>query len=474
MAEPENRTSDIAGQGRPTYNLPYRTGNSERPRTLPRSPKNVMVTSPFLIGVLDIRWDNPADYAEHNGMHVLGVNIYRAFDAPEASYTKLNATPASALNFRDQTREIPVVAESEIDRLDPGNNPRGEWVIRTLHKKIVVPGTQGIVTNSVTDVAVEIDNGDGHGYLPVVPLRVTGETGEITLNTNRVYDPATNTYTPARLPNIMGGGGIRLYYSYVDVLIANNINRKIYYKVSTVAQVADTAEIKETPLSECVAVSPYDMEVIDYIWAEAIRRNHWLLEQTGERCKLFLRKWNGQQCSCGNYTRYGYSKRLGINQTGSGVVSTSCPLCYGSGFVGGYEGPYDMLLAPPETEKSVNLTDIALHVTYDWQTWTGPYPLLNDRDVIVRSNNDRFYVEHVNYQGLRGNTLQQHFSLSHVDSVDPIYTLPIDGGELGVPPAWNAYRTERPVDASPIIPVKPGMAPGLPIGRTVTFENIVL
>lgn len=473
MAYQGNRTSNTAGQGRPDFNLPYRTGSSERPRTLPLAPKNLEITSPFLIGILDIRWDNPAEYLEHNGLNVLGVNVYRAFDAPDALYTKLTPNPISILYFRDQTTEVPVVAEDGLARLDPGNNPRGEWIVRTLHKSIVIPGSQGMITSNVADVAVEVDNGDGDGYIQVTPFKVNGTTGEITLNSNRVYDPVTNTYKPPRLPNLLNGG-IRLYYSYVSVLIANNINRKVYYKVTTVAQVPETSEVIETPINECVAKSPYDMEAIDYIWAEAIRRNRFLLEQTGERCKVFLRKWNGALCSCGN-GRYGYSKRIGILQTSTGSApQTSCPYCYGAGFVGGYEGPFDVLIAPPETEKSVNLTDIALHVTYDWQTWTGPHPLLNDRDVIVRSNNDRFYVERVNYQGSRGATYQQHFSLSHIDSVDPVYTLPIDGGELGVPAAWNAYRGERPTEASPTIPVKPNLPPGLPTGRTVTFENTVL
>jgi hypothetical protein len=141
--------------------------------------------------------------------------------------------------------------------------------------------------------------------------------------------------------------------------------------------------------------------------------------------------------------------------------------------VGGYEGPYDVIIAPPETEKSVNLMDVGLHVTYDWQTWTGPYPLLNDRDFVVRNNNDRLYVSHVNAQGGRGAIFQQHFNLTHIDQTDPVYHMPITGGVLGTPEAWNAFRGRKPSDAAPTIPDKPTVAPGKITGRTVVFENIV-
>jgi hypothetical protein len=117
--------------------------------------------------------------------------------------------------------------------------------------------------------------------------------------------------------------------------------------------------------------------------------------------------------------------------------------------------------------------DMGLHISYDWQTWTGPYPLLNDRDFIVRQNNDRMSIAHVNPQGSRGAIYQQHFMLAPLDRRDIRYQVPINGG-LIVPAAWNAYRTDRPTDASPTIPNKPGIPGQYTLqGRTVTFENIV-
>jgi len=142
--------------------------------------------------------------------------------------------------------------------------------------------------------------------------------------------------------------------------------------------------------------------------------------------------------------------------------------------MGGFEGPYDILVAPPETEKVVNLTDIGLHITYDWATWTGPHPLLNDRDFVVRSNNDRFSIARVNPQGSRGAIYQQHFNLAPLDQHDVRYRVSIRGGSAGVPEAYNAFRGKPTSDASPVIPNKPGVPDQYErTGRTVTFENIM-
>lgn len=455
-------TSMVKGQGSPDLNLPYR-GGILAPMSLPHPPRSVHVTNPYLVGVQDIRWDNPAKNPYNQSVQVLGVNVYRAFDAPGASYTKLNETPVSSLFWRDRTREVFIDRELATERLNPGINPEKKWYFHTSRKPIIVPDTNANGVAGVSHVLVEVDAGDGKGFVPVIPFRVVAEEGLVYLNTNRTYNPTLNTFVPPVLPDPLMGG-VRVSYTYLDGLIASDMNRKIYYKVTTVALNPKTSTEIETPLSEVPASTQFQMEATDWIWKEAIRRNRWLLEQTGERVKLFVRKWNGVRCDCAD-PNYGYSKRQGTTGT--------CTKCYGTTFVGGYEGPFDIIIAPPETEKSVNLMDAGIHITYDWNTWTGPEPLLNDRDVIVRANNDRLFVNRANPQGSRGATYQQHFSLVHIDQTDAVYYIPIRGGELIVPPGWNAFREERANDASPTIPVTSHVPEGALItGRTVTFENI--
>jgi hypothetical protein len=215
----------------------------------------------------------------------------------------------------------------------------------------------------------------------------------------------------------------------------------------------------ETPLDEVSARSGFDIEMLDYIWREAILRNRWILEQGGERVKVFIRKWMGAKCS--NY-QYNY-----------GQSHNSCTTCYGTNIVKGFEGPYDIIIAPPETEKMIELMDMGLHMRYDWETWTSNYPLINPRDFIVRQNNERYVIGPVNPQGQRGVIFQQHFTMSYVDMGDIKYQVPITGGETGVPASYDQYRQTAPTDAAPVINDKPEIPKERIIrGRTVTFEGI--
>jgi len=457
MARPHNFMDNY---GRPDFKLPYRW-NDDTPMSLPLAPKSVHATSPYMIGVIDIRWDNPTIYAENNGLQVLGVNIYRAYDSPEAAYTLLNPSPVGALYYRDQTKEVLVPAEDPVagGRFIAGTNATGDWIIHTYNKPIIIPGTNGEIAQHSKHVVVQIKPTAIDSFQTVPAWRVVGETGEVFLINKKVYNHTTNRIDDPVLPILSQGGEVRIAYTYINGWIQTDINRKIYYKVTTVALDPETSQIIETPMNQVEAVSLYDMERIDYIWAEAIRRNRWILEQGGERVKVFIRKWAGERCTC-----WDEQYRQGKNDHA---------LCYGTGIVGGYEGGYDILIAPPETEKTVQLMDMGLHVNFDWNTWTGPYPLLNDRDFVVRQNNDRYSVAHVNPQGARGAIFQQHFMLAPLDQHDIRYQVPINGG-LTVPASWNAYREGKPSDASPTIPNKPGVPDQYELrGRTVTFENIV-
>jgi len=447
--------------GKPDMRLPYRW-NDDTPFSLPLAPKNVEVTSPYLIGVIDVRWDSSSNYTENDNLIVLGVNVYRSFDSPEGPYTKLNTSPVATLFYRDETTEVSVVDEDPIagGRLIAGTNATGDWIARTFNRPLIAPGTNGELADNRTHVTVRIKPTSSDSFQTVPAFKVIGDTGEIYLIKDRIYDHTNNRLVDPVLPDLSRGGELLISYTYLNNHIQTDIYRKAYYKVTTEAIDPNTGNNIETPLNEVEAISLYDMEKIDWVWAEAIRRNRWLLEQAGERVKLFIRKWAGTRCESCWDEEYQQSREF-------------CPVCFGTGYTGGYEGPYDTIIAPPETEKTVELTDIGLHVNYDWNTWTGPYPLLTDRDFLVRQNNQRFSIARVNPQGSRGSIYQQHFNLAPLDQKDIRYAVPISGGTLVTPEAWNAYRKSKPTDASPVITNKPEIPDEYELrGRTVTFENI--
>lgn len=451
---PAYHSNKLSKTDRPWYNYPLRP--TTRDLTVPFAPRNLMVTSPYIEGKADIRWDNPTIIPENNGLTIIGVNVYRATDSPDATYIKLNSTPVGALYYRDETKETEIIENATATlKINEADN---RWLVYTQHRPVIKYETNGETSFRPEDVKVEIDNGDGQ-FLEISAFAVNGRTGEITLITQPTFNYNVEQVIPPRLPT-PPLGRVRLTYRYLQHHVLSALSQRIYYKVATVAEDPDNpGQYIETPLDEVSARSAFDMEAIDWIWREAIRRNRWILEQQGERVKLFIRKWMGETCPSHEY-EYGQSYH-------------DCELCYGTNFVGGYEGAYDIIIAPPETEKSIELADMGLHIRYDWTTWTGDYPLLNERDVIVRQNNERYIVGPVNPQGSRGAIYQQHFTISHIDIDDIRYKIGITGGETEVPESSDIFREERKSPASPVINRKPEIPePKMIRGRTVTFENI--
>lgn len=454
---PAYHSGNLKHTDRPWYNYPFRptVGNN----TKPLAPRNLLVTSPYSVGATDVRWDNPKIIPQNNGLQILGCNVYRSLDNPYGPYVKINDSPVTVLFYRDQTVEETVLGENATPTLKHVMEPDDRWYAYTANKPVVMPGSNGRHTNRIQDVRVEIDNGDGV-FLEVPAFAINGVLGEVQLINNPAYNYELQQIIPPRLPNAPNGR-VRLSYKYLKHSVLTVLSQRIFYKVTTVA--VDPGDINatiETPLEEISERSAFDVEAIDYIWREAILRNRWILEQGGERVKIFIRKWMGSVCPS--------------HQTNYGQSYNDCALCMGTSIIGGYDGPYDTIIAPPEAEKMIELADMGLHIRYDWASWLSCWPLINTRDVIVRQNNERYVVGPVTPQGSRGAIYQQHFTMSYIDQGDIRYQIPITGGETQVPLSYDPYREVAPTDASPAINDKPEIPKERIIkGKTITFENIV-
>jgi len=453
---PAYHSGKLSKTDRPDWIYPLRPTTPDL--TLPWAPRNLIITSPYTTGAIDIRWDNPRIIPANNGLQILGCNVYRSTDSPYGPYELLNASPISVLFYRDQTEEELVTNENATPTIRYREEPDAGWYVYAQRRPIVIPGSNGKTSVSIHNVKVEIDDGDG-SFLEIPAYSVNGVTGEIRLISWPVFDHSVQQIIPPRLPK-SPTGRVRITYRYLKHQVLTALSQRIYYKVTTVAvSPTDPQQTIETPLTEISDRSAFDIEAIDYMFREAIKRNRWILEQGGERVKIFVRKWMGTKCPSYQYN-YAQSHQ-------------DCTICYGSSIIGGYLGPYDAIIAPPETEKSIELADMGLHIRYAWETWLGPYPLLNPRDVIVRQNNERYIVGSVNPQGSRGAIYQQHFNMEYLDFGDIRYKIPITGGETSVPASYDKFRETAPTDASPVINEKPEIpAERIIRGRTVTFENI--
>lgn len=467
------------------YRDPVRDVNvfsGEAPFPLP--PLNAFVTHPYIYGTLDIRWDNPEQRPENTRFNILGVKIYKSLNSEIGPYRLITPNLIGSSLYRDKVSHAQINDEDVSSTLNLKNNPQKEVFFTTLHKPITkatgeLNGNVGLTNaDHPSDVIVKIDSGDGNGLIKTPVRRVNGERGEIYLIDTAIYDPTTEKILPARIPT-GNPGSITCSYRYQSNIVQTRLDRKVFYKITTVGT-DPSATIVETPLENTPAITAYSFEQTDWIWFSAIRKTRWMLEQAGERVKIFIRKWMGEQCP--NYS----------DIHGDGI--RDCDICFGTQIIGGYEGPFDVIIAPPETPREVSSNESGLRLNMVYETWTGPTPLLSQRDFLVKPNGERFSIGPVTPQGLRGNVLQQHFQIGYIDEGDIRYKVPIYGAALSIPAEFDQHRespkiilanTDVPVPAqapsyaSPIIPNKPedpsreGTSPGQQKrGRTPTFENI--
>jgi hypothetical protein len=451
-------------------NKPFENPERKPSSLLPKPPINIFVISPYLNGVLDVRWDNPNILPENTAFSIVGVNLYRSFDSESGPYHKVNSEPLSSGIYRDKTTNN-LISDESVQNLERGLNPQKEWRFKTKFFPIVKNSIEvgktlleGNLADS-KDIVVKVDNGDGNGLMEVPIHKISSLTGEITLISQQILDPATEKMIPPRLPlNTLGALTISYYIN--SNKIKSNLHNRIFYKLTTVG-INSQGELVESELEFCKPVNLYQQEKTDWMWKEAVRRNRWILEQGGERVKVFVRKWNGHLCE-------EFSE---VHQNSP----SDCPICYGTNIVGGYEGPFDIIIAPPDAEKNVELTEIGIRVNYTWETWTGPSPMLNKRDLIIRPSGERFSVGSINYVGQRGAIFQQMFTLQQLDMGDIVYSVGLEGTNTNLNQAvaspidpWNS-RSERVGEASPIITSDKPTNRNYPLekGRTVTFEDIV-
>jgi hypothetical protein len=400
----------------------------------------VVVVSPFLPGILDIRWDTPTALAKNAKFNILGVNIYRSESSDRGPFHRINEFPVQGTMFRDrldyaEIREVVDWSTGWVHKGDAPNNRR--WVIRTrgtiVKRYHHLPGDGPQWANAPKDVELYIDGVE-------VPVdSVFGRSGEITLINQPDWEVVTETETNASIPN--AASSVEVVYYTPKNFVVSGLDRYLHYRLTTVANV--DGYLVETPFGYSQPTSNHEIEKLDYIWREGVRRNAWILQQGGERVKLFTRKVCGVPCDCGLDPR---------QRDYLGQPKKNCPTCYGTSYVGGFDGPFDAIIAPDDAERRITQLAGGRVKQHSYEVWMGPSPLLTQRDFVVKQTNERYSIGPVRRPTNRGNILQQHFTIGYIDEADIRYSVPIDGtSDLVYPESRPSFidMPRMPIDGGP-------------------------
>lgn len=388
--------------------------------------------------------------------NIAGVNIYRSDNGERGPYIRINKFPVGSMAWRDHTDGV--LIEGEVVRWDASWLHKGDaandriWSFQTTFRPIVKaapPPTANVAAylsqihaNSPSDVTVTIDG-------VVVPVaEVFGRTGEIVLVNQSSWDPAREKVTNPKLPKDDGTSEVLVTYRWGRNSVKSKLDRntQTFYRLTTVALDPTTPSgYAETPLGYSPAVSVSQVETVDYMWREAMNRNLWILQQGGEWVKLFKMRVSGVLCTCTMDER---TLEFG------GQASNRCLYCFGVGWVGGYDGPYDIILGPDDADRRISQTPNGRKLEHAYEVWTGINPAISQRDFIVKQTNERYSVGPVRRPAVRGLPLQQHFNISYFGEQDIRYRIPIYGtSDLPWPQTRNVGSTPcNPSDPYPVGP----------------------
>ena len=419
----------------------------------PLPPLNVFCTSGFTQGTFDIRWSGPSELQANSRFNVVGVNVYRSFDSEFGPYFRMNTIPVGANFYRDKT-EIVVSLQEDVSRsftARGSSDPDGRYVFRTQFKPIVISPSLG--SSNVTNLNVQVTvNG-----VPAFVESIQPQTGEVELRRYATFDVASQKTMAPVLPG-PATDVVLATYKYVRNKVRTDLGQRIFYRVTTVALDAESGVLVETPLRSASQANNLEVEKLDYMWREAIRRQRWLLDHGGERVKLFIRRASGSRCGCSSSLHK--------------QPSADCVVCYGTGILGGYDGPYDITIAPDDGPKKITQSNRGRTMEHTYDTWALPSPLLSQRDFIVKLNNDRYGIGPVRMPSNRGMQLQQFFPISHLDESDIRYKVPLpDPGPVVA--MQTRYAVSGEGSSTPMVTERETIHDEREDrGSTVTHENV--
>lgn len=422
-----------------------------RPAT-PLPPLNVHVNSSYEKGSLDIRWTNPAQLQANTCYDIVGVNIYRAFSS-YGPWMRLNTEPVGSLFWRDNARIHLALQENVTNQFTargPANDPCGKFIFQTRNKPIHIGPAMNDPNCTNLNVRVTVNG------VPAFVEVIHSTTGVVELRHLPTFDVVGQKQIEAVIP-VSATDEVLATYKYVENVIPTDLAKKIFYRITTV-MLDSTGKLVETPLNKATESNRDEIEKLDYIWTEAVRRSKWILFQGGERVKVFLKKTAGFKCGCNSDTRK--------------QPRSDCPLCFGAGFIGGYDGPYDIIIAPDNAEKSVTQGNRGKTLSHTYETWTANEPLLSRRDFIVKQNGDRYAIGSISMPSNRGTQLLQFFPISSIDESSILYKVPVlDTSVLVAPQTRYIVRGEG--SSTPMMTEKSNIGDEREIrGKTVTSENI--
>ena len=409
--------------------------------------QGLIILSGAVPGIRDLSWDH-----DPSG-DVVGYVPFRSEDRG-SNWKALTSTPVPGTRFRDATALTEVTyTVQDTDWVSRGRD--GSWVFRVPDKPLYAAVVSGraLLASLPEHARVWIDD------VSLLPARIDALRGEVWLP--NAYGLTRDMDWRERLfPTAGAGAVVRVVYQKLGNYVDISPESRAFYTVVPMLSTGQLAHAPGAPGTEVVNI--LEVDKMDFMQAEMVRRNAWLLEQAGEPVHLLMRRTKGVPCSC----------------LKGGSARTGCTVCYETGIQGGYYGPYDVLFLDPDSEATREAMEGGVKVTRSSRSFLGPSPFIQSGDLLIRKNGERMVIGPVTYKSPRGVLLQQDYTAEKLSPGDTRYRVPLRPPV--VPLVYNPGFVDAPGAATgePVVtpatdPTKVWENPQVPTGRTVTFGNLM-
>ena len=166
---------------------------------------------------------------------------------------------------------------------------------------------------------------------------------------------------------------------------------------------------------------------LEWYFLSIREKDKWILSMSGERVLLYKRRYEGQRCPLFDPIRHTNAQHEDKVCYGTGWIAPDANLT-GPDAGGPYYGyfapieiPVSLLSSGPE---DLALTDYGQQRIFKPHSWTLWEPLLTPGDLLVRRNNERFFVTEVFIRRWKHFVTHQDFEMAEVERGSVVYQLP--------------------------------------------------
>lgn len=164
---------------------------------------------------------------------------------------------------------------------------------------------------------------------------------------------------------------------------------------------------------------PGASQQLDWLYVSILNRCKWALLAGGEQVLLYQRRWGTSPTDrrCPNWDPLRKQEPLD---------NTNDNICYGTGWVGGYFRPipiYVSLLSTVQIQNTV--LEEGIRKSYKPMSWSLKEPIIRNKDILVRANGTRLWINNVTPTHWKSKVIRQLFETEEIERNNVVYQIPV-------------------------------------------------